>query len=274
MTIFDLTERSTLILKKYEKYDSDLKKKGTSSASDPFTEELEELEAEVNKLMVIAGEVALETNRTAIAAKNAEIRRVKNVMLTDAIDSVSKKVKKGKGINKEIIKDRNQKVQDLIDKIYAIPDGMSGGQNKRPSRYNKFDKKGKQATVMLDLENNVGQHLENNPLYWQENEQTQQFEKTWETRKLKQDAQLDRIGNTVETLGELARGMGDALDRQAPVLDDVEAQINKVTATIKTNNVKLKGIVHKMANARNFCMDVVLIIILLAIGGYLYSVFK
>ncbi len=28
-----------------------------------------------------------------------------------------------------------------------------------------------------------------------------------------------------------------------------------------------------MANARNFCVDVVLIIILLSIGGYMYSVF-
>ena len=36
---------------------------------------------------------------------------------------------------------------------------------------------------------------------------------TWEARQVKQDAQLDRIGNTVDTLGELARGMGDALDR-------------------------------------------------------------
>ncbi len=49
--------------------------------------------------------------------------------------------------------------------------------------------------------------------YWQENEQTQQFEKTWETRKAQQDKQLDRIGQTVDTLGELARGMGEALDR-------------------------------------------------------------
>ena len=48
----------------------------------------------------------------------------------------------------------------------------------------------------------------------------------------------------------------------------------QVTSTIKTNNVKLKGLVHKMANARNFCVDVILIIILLSIGGYLYSVFK
>ncbi len=55
-------------------------------------------------------------------------------MLTDAIDSITKKVKKGKGINKDIIKDRHDKIQELIEKIYAIPDGMSLASNKRPTR--------------------------------------------------------------------------------------------------------------------------------------------
>jgi len=59
---------------RYEKYDSDMKKKGTSASGDAFTEELEELEAEVEKLTAIAAEVAQESNRAAVASKNAEIR--------------------------------------------------------------------------------------------------------------------------------------------------------------------------------------------------------
>ena len=61
-------------LLRYEKYDSDLKKKGNSGTSDAFTEELEELQAEVDKLMAISAEVAQESNRAAVAPKNAEIR--------------------------------------------------------------------------------------------------------------------------------------------------------------------------------------------------------
>jgi SYP7 family syntaxin len=62
--------------------------------------------------------------------------------------------------------------------------------------------------------------------------------------------------------------------RQNPVIDDIEAQMDKVTSQLKTNNAKLKGLVHRMRSARNFCVDVILICILLAIGAYIYATFK
>jgi hypothetical protein len=58
---------------RYEKYDADAKAQ-KSTSSDAFTAECEELEAEIDKLMAIAAEVAQEGNRAAVAAKNAEIR--------------------------------------------------------------------------------------------------------------------------------------------------------------------------------------------------------
>lgn len=51
-----------------------MKKKGSNASGDAFTEELEELNAEVEKLSAIAVEVAQESNRAAVASKNAEIR--------------------------------------------------------------------------------------------------------------------------------------------------------------------------------------------------------
>lgn len=41
-------------------------------------------------------------------------RRAKQVLLTEAIEELQRKVKKGKGINKEIIKDRQSKVRTLM----------------------------------------------------------------------------------------------------------------------------------------------------------------
>ena len=55
--------------------------------------------------------MAVEQNRALIAAKNAEIRRAKNVLLSDAIQALEKKVKKGKGLNKQIIADRQERVR-------------------------------------------------------------------------------------------------------------------------------------------------------------------
>lgn len=40
----------------------------------------------------------------------------------------------------------------------------------------------------------------------------------------------------------------------------------KVTGQLKTNNAKLKGVITKMRSSRNFCVDVILICIILAIG--------
>lgn len=272
--MFDLNERANIILRKYEKYDADAKKKNKDGKHmDAFAEECAELEAEIERLMLIAAEVAQDGNKAAVASKNAEIRRVKNVLLNEAISAIQKMVKKGKGLNKELIADRQSQVQELVEKIYAIPDGMSLAANKRPNRYNKLDKHGKKPVVMLDVDNTAGNRVEDNPLYWQENEETQRFEKHWEERKGRQDEQLDRIDGHVSLLKEIAENMGDAIDRQDPVIDDIETQITKHTAALKTNNVKLKGLIHKMANARNFCVDVVLLIILLAIGAYIYSMF-
>lgn len=62
--------------------------------------------------MQAAGDVALESNRAVVAAKNAEIRRAKNVLLTEAVASLEKKVKKGKGLNKQIIDDRQERVRE------------------------------------------------------------------------------------------------------------------------------------------------------------------
>lgn len=49
--------------------------------------------------------------------------------------------------------------------------------------------------------------------------------------------------------------------------------MDKVTRNLKTNNAKLTGIVSKMRNSRNFCVDIILIIVLLAIGAYIYAMF-
>lgn len=58
-----------------------------------------------------ANDIQLETSRSVIAQKNAEIRRAKQVLLTDAVEALQKKVKKGKGVSKELMRERNAKVK-------------------------------------------------------------------------------------------------------------------------------------------------------------------
>jgi SYP7 family syntaxin len=44
-----------------------------------------------------------------------------------------------------------------------------------------------------------------------------------------------------------------------------------VTNNLKTNNAKLKGVMSKMRSSRNFCVDIILVTVLLAIGAYIYA---
>lgn len=58
-----------------------------------------------------ASDAALEANRALSAAKNAEIRRAKTVLLTEGIQALQKKVKKGKGARVAAVQeDRQNKV--------------------------------------------------------------------------------------------------------------------------------------------------------------------
>ena len=43
---------------------------------------------------------------------------------------------------------------------------------------------------------------------------------------------------------------------------------------LKTNKTRLKEMVTKLRSSRNFCVDVVLLCILLGIGAYIYSLVK
>ncbi|KAG2431672.1 hypothetical protein HYH02_013249 [Chlamydomonas schloesseri] len=267
-SIYDLIQRTNIILQKYEQYDAPIKTRGAKT-DDPFMEEYQEVEAELEKLLEAASDVALEQNRALVAAKNAEIRRAKNVLLTDGIQALEKKVKKGKGVNKQIIADRQQKIKDLIEKIYAVPDGMSMASARRPARTYVKGKKAEAVYINGDYESNPA----NQDGYYAHTEATQAFEKEWDEAKRKQDERLERIHQGVTQLGEIAVTLGEEVDRQAPIIDDIEKQVDKVTGKIKTNNQKLAGVLKNMRSSRNFCVDIILITVLLAIGAYIYAMF-
>ncbi|GFR50199.1 hypothetical protein Agub_g12367 [Astrephomene gubernaculifera] len=268
MSIYDLIQRTNIILKKYERYDAPIKTRH-GKTDDPFMEEYEEVESELEKLLEAASEVALEQNRAIVAAKNAEIRRAKNVLLTEAVQALEKKVKKGRGVNKQIIADRQSKIKELIERIYAVPDGMSMAANRRPARTYVKGKKGEGVYINGQLDSNPA----NQDGYYAHTESTQKFEKEWEETKKQQDKKLDMIEQGVGELGDMARNIGEEFDRQAPMIDDIEQQMDKVTSHLKTNNAKLKGMVDKMRSSRNFCVDIILITVLLAIGAYIYAMF-
>ncbi|KAF8072343.1 SYP71 [Scenedesmus sp. PABB004] len=265
MSLYDLQQRTDAILKKYDKYDKTMGKRRETKGDDPFVDEMDMLEGQVEDLNRQAEEVAVEKNRAIVATRNAEIRKAKQLLLTDGVQALQKLKKKGKGVNKLVIEEREKKVQQLIEKIFAVPDGIGG--NRRPIKPGVALQMAKGASITLGPLD----PQQNSPLHFKQTEETAKFEQEWQHARVRQDAQLERIERGVGTLGEMARGMQEELDKQTPVIDDIDNQLNKVTGQLKTNNAKLTGLITQMRSKRNFCIDIVLVCVLLGIGAYIFT---
>jgi hypothetical protein len=194
-------------------------------------------------------------------------------------------------------------VKLLIDKIYAIPDGMGGNRRpfkvrhqmvpawmllhglhqyrtvassaqpaqlcSQPSRFSSstltaprpqigsFPGSGSPQGSAVNLSNipsPIG--IEANPAYYRSTEETAQFEQEWEASKKRQDSQLDKLEAGLGGLADMARGMQEEIDRQAPIIDDADRQLGSVTSKLKSNNAKIKGMVLQVrsrAGRRSNC---------------------
>ncbi|KAK7245147.1 hypothetical protein RIF29_39982 [Crotalaria pallida] len=67
------------------------------------------------------------------------------------------------------------------------------------------------------------------------------------------DQGLEVIAEGLDTLKNMAHDMNEELDRQVPLMDEIDT---------------------KLLSRRNFCIDIVLLIIILGIAAYLYNVLK
>jgi syntaxin of plants SYP7 len=48
-------------------------------------------------------------------------------------------------------------------------------------------------------------------------------------------------------------------------------QMDTATKSVQTNNQKMKGVLTRIRSGRNFCLDIILITVLLAIAGWIYT---
>lgn len=110
--------------------------------------------------------------------------------------------------------------------------------------------------------------------FFQQTEESDQFRSEYEMRKMKQDQGLDIISEGLDTLKNLAHDMNEELDRQVPLIDEIDTKVDRATTDLKSTNVRLKENLNKIRSSRNFLIDIILLCILLGIVSYLYNVLK
>ncbi|XVF47143.1 hypothetical protein PTKIN_Ptkin03bG0085700 [Pterospermum kingtungense] len=66
--------------------------------------------------------------------------------------------------------------------------------------------------------------------------------------------------------------MNEEIDRQNPLIDEIDTKVDKETSDIKRTNVRLKKTVTQIRSSQNFCIDIILLYVIMGIASYLYSV--
>ncbi|KAF9593014.1 hypothetical protein IFM89_019741 [Coptis chinensis] len=88
---------------------------------------------------------------------------------------------------------------------------------------------------------------------------------------LKKDEGLAVISEGLETLKNMAGDMNEELDRQVPLVDEIDSKVDRATSDLKNTNVRLKHTVTQLRSSRNFCIDIILLCVILGIAAYLYN---
>uniref|UniRef100_A0A0C9RQ09 TSA: Wollemia nobilis Ref_Wollemi_Transcript_26411_1226 transcribed RNA sequence n=1 Tax=Wollemia nobilis TaxID=56998 RepID=A0A0C9RQ09_9CONI len=264
MSVIDILTRVDAICNKYERYDVEKQRGNQISGSDAFVRLYSVVESDVEAAMQKANDAANEKNRAQVATLNAEIRRTKGRLHEEMPKLQKLAQKKVKGLSAEEIAARSDLVLALADKIDSIPDGTMSNTKRVAAKTSTT-----RTEIKLD-QSPGGMHTE----YYEQTGESNQFRQDFEMRKAKQDQGLDMISEGLDTLKNMAADINEELDRQVPLMDEIDTKVDKATSDLKNTNVRLKDTVTKLRSSRNFCIDIILLCIILGIAAYLYNVLK
>ncbi|KAK9091384.1 hypothetical protein Sjap_024561 [Stephania japonica] len=202
MSVIDILTRVDSICKKYDKYDVEKQKDLNAAGSDAFIHLYSAIESDIDTTLEKWEAALNEKNRAAAVAMRAEVRRSKAKLVEEVAKLQKLSLKKVKGQSKEELLARNDLVIALTERVQAIPDA---------------------STASKQAGSSVGQGLARKSHSIQH-----------------QDEGLDIISQGLNTLKNMANDMNEELDRQVPLIDEIDEKVDRATSDLKNTNVRLK----------------------------------
>ena len=147
-----------------------------------------------------------------------------------------------------------------------MPDGTAPERRKRRDRL--LDQAGP-ITLNVDTSSMTLQ-----PMSMEHSTESTAFRQEYLTRKAKQDEGLDQISKGLRTLKDMGHAMSDELNKQAPLMDNIDTKATDATAELRTANTKLKALLMEMRQPHKLCLDLILVSVLLGIGSYIFTLAK
>ncbi|KAI7978834.1 Syntaxin-71, partial [Camellia lanceoleosa] len=170
-------------------------------------------------------------------AINAEIRRTKARLLKEVLNW-RLAIKKVKGLWTEELAACNDLVLGLPNRIQTIPDGTAAA----PKQSGGWTVSASCTEIKFDSD---GQF---NSEYFQQTEESSQFGQGYKMWKMKQacnslEIKLEVISEGLDTLKNMAHDLNEEMDRQVPLMDEIDTKVDKVASDLKNTNVRLKDTV-------------------------------
>ncbi|XP_042964869.1 syntaxin-73-like isoform X2 [Carya illinoinensis] len=262
-SVVDLITHVDAVCKMYEKYDIDKHKDLNVSGDDAFARLYAVIEVDAEATFQKSEATATQKNRATAVAISAEIRRTKSRLLEELPKLQRIAFKKVKGISKEELEARNDLVFALKEKIDAISDGSTTNGAKQTgggatstsytgikfnsTSGNNLSNRGYHKPVIFNqfCSNILYQMGRLDYEYFQQTEESDRFRQEYEMRRMQQDQGLDVIAEGLGTLKNMAHDMNEELDRQVPLMDEIDDKVDRANADLKSANVKLKETITK-----------------------------
>lgn len=87
------------------------------------------------------------------------------------------------------------------------------------------------------------------------------------------DEKLEEAAKGVAVLKDMAVNMGKEIEMQEMMINELDNKVEKTNQKLMNLNKRLKKTLDKVNSGDKFCVDLILIVLILALGGYLYNVF-